>query len=295
MSESIVSKSISRKLFELINYTCMILLGILCLLPFIHIFAISLSSSAAANAGMVKLWPVDWNFDAFSYILNEPRFIQAFGVSIKRIVAGTLFGLLVTVLTAYPLSKESNRFEGRNVYAWYFVVTMLISGGMVPTYMTIKQYGLLDNFWSLILPSVVSIYYVVLMLNFFRGLPKELEESSFVDGAGHWTILFRIYLPLSLPSLATIALFTMVGHWNSWFDGLLYMNRAEHYPLQTYLQTLVTQPDLTKIHNIALLKDISPRTVKTAQLFVGMIPMLLVYPFLQRFFIKGIVLGSVKG
>ncbi|MBP1994527.1 carbohydrate ABC transporter permease [Paenibacillus eucommiae] len=288
-------KSFSRKLFHVINNTLLISLGVLCLLPFIHIFAISLSSSSAANSGLVTLWPVELNFDAFAYILNEPQFLQAFWVSIQRVAVGTSISLLVTILTAYPLSKENLRFRMRNVYVWYFVITMLIGGGLVPTYMTIKSYGLMNSFWALILPTAVSVYYIVLMLNFFRGLPKELEESSFVDGAGHWTILFRIYLPLSLPSLATIALFTMVGHWNSWFDGLLYMNRAEQYPLQTYLQTMVAQPDLTKIQNLSQLQDISTRTVKTAQIFVGMLPILIVYPFLQRFFIKGIVLGSVKG
>lgn len=287
--------SFSRKLFHAANYTVMIALAFICLLPFVHIWAVSLSGSAAVNAGLVNFWPVNFKLDAYSYIIKDSQFIQSFWTTIQRTALGTFVNVLLCVLIAYPLSKESPHFPSRGIYVWYFMITMLIGGGLVPTYMAIKQYGLIDSLWVLILPGAVPVYFVVLMLNFFRSLPKELEESAFVDGAGHWTILFQIYLPLSLPSLATISLFAMIGHWNAWFDGLLYMNRTEHYPLQTYLQTLVTQPDLTKIQNLASLMDVTARNVKSAQIFVGMLPILLVYPFLQRFFIKGIVLGSVKG
>lgn len=287
--------SFSRKLFHAANYTVMIAVSLLCLLPFIHIWAISLSGSAAVNAGFVKLWPVNFNLDAYAYILKDSKFSEAFWISIQRTVLGTFVNVFLCVIVAYPLSKETNHFPARSIYVWYFMITMLIGGGLVPTYMVIKQYGLIDSLWVLILPGAVPVYFIVLMLNFFRGLPKELEESAFVDGAGHWTILFKIYLPLSLPSLATISLFAMVGHWNAWFDGLLYLNRPEHYPLQTFLQTIVTQPDMSKIQNLSQVMDISTRNVKTAQIFIGMLPILVVYPFLQRFFVKGIVLGSVKG
>jgi len=287
--------SLSRKLFHAANYSVMIAVSLLCLLPFIHIWAISFSGSSAVNGGLVRLWPVDFNLDAYSYILGDSKFGSAFWISLQRTVLGTLLNVLLCVLVAYPLSKESTQFPARSVYVWYFMLTMLIGGGLVPNYMTIKAYGLMDSLWALILPGAVSVYFIVLMLNFFRGLPKELEEAAFVDGAGHWTILFRIYTPLSLPSVATISLFAMVGHWNAWFDGLLYLNRPENYPLQTFLQTIVTQPDMSKIHDVSQMMDITTRNVKTAQIFVGMLPILLVYPFLQRFFIKGIVVGSVKG
>src|SRR5690606_20037727 len=138
----------------------------------------------------------------------------------------------------------------RPIYLWYFIVPMLIGGGIIPTYMTIRNYGLLDTIWALVLPSAVPVYHAVLLLNFFRALPKELEESSVMDGAGHWTILFRIIMPLSLPALATITLFTMVGHWNSWFDGLIYMNRNENYPLQSYLQTIVVGLDVSQMADV---------------------------------------------
>ncbi|QNK54882.1 carbohydrate ABC transporter permease [Paenibacillus sp. PAMC21692] len=287
--------SLSRKLFHAANYSFMIALSLLCLLPFIHIWAISFSDSAAVNGGLVKLWPVDFNLDAYSYILGDSKFGSAFWISLQRTVLGTLINVLLCVLVAYPLSKESTHFPARSVYVWYFMLTMLIGGGLVPNYMTIKAYGLIDSLWALILPGAVSVYFIVLMLNFFRGLPRELEESAFVDGAGHWTILFKIYMPLSLPSIATISLFAMVGHWNAWFDGLLYLNRPENYPLQTFLQTIITQPDMSKLHDVSQMMNVTTRNVKTAQIFVGMLPILLVYPFLQRFFIKGIVVGSVKG
>ncbi len=289
------SKKISQQLATIIISIAMLVLGFVCLLPVIHIIAFSLSSPAAANSGKVILWPIEFSLDAYTYIMDEPKFGRSFLVSLERVGLGLSISCLLTLLTAYPLSKESTRFRSRTLYVWFFVTTMLFSGGLIPTYMVVRAYGLLDTIWALVLPGAVQVFNITLMLNFFRGLPKELDESAFVDGAGHWTILFRISLPLSLPSLATIALFTMVGHWNAWFDGLIYMNRPEHYPLQTYLQTIVTNPDMSRIMNFAELKNISTRTVKTAQIIVAMLPIIAVYPFLQRFFVKGIVLGSVKG
>lgn len=289
------SNSLSVRIAYVAIHLVLISLGVLCLLPFVHVLAFSLSNPGKAGAGLVSLWPVGFNLDAYTYILREPKFIDALWISVQRVVLGTSIGLLFTVITAYPLSKESNRFRTRTFYVWFLIVTMLFSGGLIPTFIVVKSYGLIDSLWALVLPSAVNVFLVTLMLNFFRGLPKELEESAFVDGAGHWVILFRIYLPLSLPSLATIALFTMVNHWNAWFDGLIYMNKTDHYPLQTYLQSIVTKPDMSRVANLNELLNVSSRTVKTAQLFLGMLPIIIVYPFLQRYFVKGIVLGSVKG
>jgi putative aldouronate transport system permease protein len=205
--------------------------------------------------------------------------------------------MLLTALLAYALSKDSSSFKGRLFYVWFFVLTMLVSGGLVPWYLVIKSLNLLGSIWALILPGAVNVFNVVLLLNFFRGLPKELEEAAFVDGAGHWKILWRIYLPLSAPALATLVLFTLVGHWNSWFDGLILMNSPERYPLQSYLQTVVINRDLSllSMSDATTLAAVSDRTVKAAQIFLASLPIICVYPFLQRFFIKGIVLGSVKG
>jgi putative aldouronate transport system permease protein len=181
---------------------------------------------------------------------------------------------------------------------WIFFLTMLFSGGLIPNYMLVKQLGLQDTLWALVLPGSVPVFNVILLLNFFRGIPKELEDAAQIDGAGHWTILWRIFVPISLPVLATITLFSVVGHWNSWFDGLIYMNKLENYPLMSYMQSMIIQGNpmrsMSKEERTYFL-SISDRTVKAAQIFIAAIPILLVYPFLQRYFVKGIVLGSVKG
>ncbi|RAV23154.1 carbohydrate ABC transporter permease [Paenibacillus contaminans] len=282
--------------FNLFNYTFLSLLAVLCLLPLVHVFAVSLSANHAASAGIVKLWPVDFNTTSYSYVLGKEEFIRSLLVSVKRVILGTTVNMLMIVLLAYPLSKESTKFKSRTWYVWTFVITILFSGGLIPYYMMIKATGLLDSIWALVIPGAVPVFSVILLLNFFRGLPKELEEAAFIDGAGHFTTLFRIFLPLSTPALATLLLLTMVGHWNSWFDGLIFMNSPEHYPLQSYLQTIVIQKDFSTLTdlNSEALRQISDRTVKAAQIFMGALPVLVVYPFLQKYFMKGIVLGSVK-
>jgi putative aldouronate transport system permease protein len=205
--------------------------------------------------------------------------------------------MLMIILTAYPLSKETKALRLRTVYVWIFFITILFGGGLIPTYMVIQKTGLLNTIWALIIPNAVPVFSVVLLLNFFRGLPKELEESAFIDGAGHFTVLWKLFVPLSLPAIATLTLFSMVGHWNAWFDGIIYMNSPDKYPLQSYLQSVVIMQDLAvqSLTNDDLLKQISNKTFRAAQIFLGALPILLVYPFLQRFFMKGIILGSVKG
>lgn len=287
----------SRKLFTVANYTFLTVVSLLCLLPLIHILAVSLSSSGSAAGGLVKLWPVEFTLSSYQYVLNKPEFLRSLGVTLERVALGVSLNMLLTVLSAYPLAKERTGFRYRTVYAWAFIVTILFHGGLIPWYMTIKTYGMLDSIWALVLPGAVPVFNVVLLLNFFRSLPKELYEAANIDGAGEWTILWRIYVPLSTPGLATIALFATVSHWNTWFDGLILMNSPSHYPLQSYLYTVVINSDLmlTASSSLNSLADVNERTSKAAQIFVGSLPILVVYPFLQRFFMKGIVLGSVKG
>ncbi|WP_409343333.1 carbohydrate ABC transporter permease [Paenibacillus sp. MBLB4367] len=289
--------TVSRKAFVALNYTALAVLSLLCLLPLVHMLAISLSSSTAAGAGAVKLWPVEFNTKAYQYVLQKDQFLDSLLISVKRVLLGTSLNLLLIVLCAYPLSKEIKAFKLRTVYVWLFFITILFGGGLIPTYMVIQSTGLLNSIWALIIPNAVPVFSVVLMLNFFRGLPRELEESAFIDGAGHFTILWKIFVPLSLPALATLTLFSIVGHWNAWFDGIIYMNTPVKYPLQSYLQTAVIQEDLAamSVNDQKLIKELSNKTFRAAQLFLGALPVLLVYPFLQRFFISGIVMGSVKG
>jgi putative aldouronate transport system permease protein len=270
-------------------------LAVLCILPLIHVLAVSFSDKAAADSNLVTFLPVNFTFDAYLETFNNPKFFNSLWVSIMRTLVGTSLGMLVTTLVAYPLSKDSKVFKGRNIYVWFFLFIMIFDAGLVPTYIVIQKLGLIDSFWVLILPSLVNVFNIILMLNFFRSLPKELDEAAIMDGATDFSILFRIYIPISLPSIATLSLFTMVFHWNNWFDGMLYMTSTDKWPLQTLIQTIVVQQDFSQTGiNAEAISQLSNRSVKTAQIFIAMLPILLVYPFLQKYFVKGLVLGSVK-
>ncbi|MFD0674055.1 carbohydrate ABC transporter permease [Cohnella sp. GCM10027633] len=290
------STSMTGRIFSFGNAAFLSLLALLCLLPLVNVLAVSLSSSTAANAGMVKLWPVDFTFKSYEFVLESPQFLRALLVSVERVAIGLAVNMLLTITLAYPLSREPASFKGRLFYVWFFVLTMLVSGGLIPWYIIIQKLHLLNTMGALILPGAVNVFNVVLLLNFYRGLPKELEEAAFVDGAGYWKILWRIYVPLSMPAIATLILFTMVGHWNSWFDGLILMNNPENYPLQSYLQTVVISHDLSllTLGDAETLASVSDRTLKASQVFLAALPIVCTYPFLQRFFIKGVVMGSVK-
>lgn len=291
------SISWGRRLFQLFNYTFLIAVSVLCILPLIHILAISFSSSSAVSAGEVTFWPVEFTLKSYSFILDNPKFLKSLWITIQRVAIGTVVSLFLVVLTAYPLSKEVSAFRHRTFFAWFFVFTILFNGGLIPWYMTIKMTGLIDTIWALVLPGAVAVFHIILLLNFLRALPRELEEAAMMDGAGHWLILWKIMIPLSMPAIATILLFTVVSNWNSWFDGMILMNKPNHYPLATYLQTVIIKLDFENMRqeDIYLLGIISDRTSKAAQIFLGTLPILLAYPFLQKYFMKGIVLGSVKG
>ncbi|MDF2922784.1 MAG: carbohydrate transporter permease [Paenibacillaceae bacterium] len=288
--------SMPRKIFAVCNYVFLSLLGILCVLPLIHLLAMSLSSSNAVATGSVTFWPVEFSLKSYSFILGMPDFLRSMGISGIRVALGLLVNMSLTILVAYPLSKDSARLKGRTLYAWIFVFTMLFSGGIIPLYMTIRNLGLLDSIWALILPHAVPVYNTVILLNFFRNLPVELEEAALIDGAGHWTVMARIYVPLSKASLATLTLFTVVTHWNAWFDGILFMNSTVNYPLQSYLYTVIVGMDtlLKNSTDLEIMDLTSDRTARAAQVFLAAIPVLILYPFLQRYFTKGIVMGSVK-
>lgn len=283
--------------FSVVNTTFLLLAAMTCILPIIHIAALSFSSNAAASAGWVKLWPVEPNLNSYKYVFERAQFWRSFVITLQRVGLGVMINMLLTIMIAYPLSKESVRFKARTAYVWMFFFTALFNGGLIPGYMLVYSLGLIDSLWVLVLPGAVPVFNVILLLNFFRQLPQELEEAALVDGAGHFRILWQIYVPTSKAALATLVLFCAVGHWNSWFDGMIFMNRPEHYPLQTYLQSVIVMRDLSLsgAEEWKNLMQISDRTVKSAQIFMGALPILMVYPFLQRYFVKGIVLGSVKG
>ena len=291
------SKTIVSRLAKVAIIIVLIASALMCFLPLMNVFALSLSSNTAALAGEVMFWPVDFTFDSYEYVADRAAFWQSMLVSLKRLALGVPINILLTILSAYPLSKENNRFRGRTIYAWFFFITMLINGGLIPRYMVIKETGLLGSIWALILPGAVGVLNIVLMMNFFRQIPQEMEEAALVDGAGQWRILFQIYLPAATASLATITLFITVGHWNEWFDGIILMKKTTQYPLQSYLHTVVVEKDLSlsATADWQMLASVSEETVKAAQIFLAALPIMMVYPFLQKYFAKGLTVGSVKG
>lgn len=288
------------RVFDVFNYIFLGAVACLCLLPILNVLAISFSSSAKASAGLVGLIPLDFNLQSYKYALTKPQFVVSFFTSLKRVGLGLAINMICTILTAYPLSKNSKELTGRNFYAWFMFATMIFSGGLIPQFMVVKQTNIMDTIWALVLPGAVPVFNVIILMNFFKQIPKEIYESAVVDGAGHASILLKLYLPLSKPALATITLFTVVGHWNEWFSGMIYMTDPSNYPLQTYLQSIIVVRDTSILataskETLEMLSTVSDRTLKSAQIFIAAAPILAVYPFMQKYFMKGLTMGSVKG
>ena len=284
-------KLISR----IIIWAVVILLTLSCLLPLINMVAISFSGSNAVSANKVGLLPVDFNTSAYKKLLGDAQFWKSFLISVERVVLGTFINMVFTISMAYPLSKSRHRFRAREVYMKIVIFAMLFSGGIIPLFMVVSKLHLTNTIWSLVLPGAVPVFNVILLINFFKGVPDSLDEAARIDGAGPLTVLLKIYLPVSLPALATVALFAIVNHWNDYFSGLIYMSKAEMYPLQTYIQQLTV--DLTQITDANQLKQLASmnnRTFNAAKIVVSTIPLLIIYPFLQKYFVTGMVIGAVK-
>ena len=291
----IKSKTIGGKTADILIYLTVIFMTMCCLFPLLNMVAISFSDKAAASANMVGLVPVDFTTSAYKTLLGESQFWISFWISIKRVFLGTIINMILTILLAYPLSKSKREFKGHDVYMYIVIFAMLFSGGMIPIYLTIKSYGLLNSIWALILPGAVPVFNVILLMNFFKGVPKSLEEAAAIDGASKLTILLKIYLPISMPALATIFLFCIVNHWNDFFSGLVYMNKTSMYPLQTYIQQLsVDMSQITDPEQLKRFAQVSNKTLDAAKIVVSTIPLLIIYPFLQKYFVSGIVIGAVK-
>lgn len=285
-------KTKSYKVFSVINSIFLCLLALSCVLPLINLLAISLSGKSAANGGMVAFWPVDFTVQAYTKTFANSNFIGSMQISVARTILGTFLSMFVITTAGYALSKQ---FKGRSVIMWLFVFTMLFGGGLIPSYLVNSALHLKNNFLVYIIPGAFSCYNMILIMNFFRSIPKALEEAALIDGASFFTVFRKIYLPLSLPGLATVALFIMVGHWNDWFTGILYMSNPKDYPLASFLQVIVVQSNMQDLAlDAAAAEAMSQRTIKAAQVFIGALPILMVYPFLQKYFVKGIVMGAVK-
>ena len=292
----ILEKSRASQAFDIILVVLLVAIAIVCILPIWYTLAVSLSEKSAAAAGLVKLWPVGFNLNSYQQIMGDTKFFNSFLVSVERVALATFLNFTVIVLMAYPLSKNSKQFRPRNLFMWLLVFTMLFNGGLIPWYMTIKSLHLIDSIWALVLGGGLPVFNVILVVNYFRNLPKEMEEAAMVDGAGPWYMLVRLFIPLAVPVLATVTLFTIVYHWNEFFSGLVLMSTADHYPLQTYIQQLVVVINTQTMteDQLKTLNEMSNQTLNAAKIFIAMIPVLVIYPLLQRFFIHGITLGSVK-
>ena len=292
-------KNAGRTAFLIFNYLFLIVTALICLLPFINLLAISFSSSAAVSAGRVTFWPIDFTTMSYQFALSGGKFLRSISVSIERTILGVAVNLLFMILTAYPLSKTKSKVAGRNLYMTFFVITMLINGGLIPSYLVVVKAGLRNSIWSLIIPGALPVYNMIILMNFMRGLPEEIEEAALIDGASPIQVLIKVLLPILKPALATVGLFCIVGHWNDWFGAMIYIDNPDKYPLQTYLQTMLLNFEQLMQRSgtdyTQLLALMNARTGRAAQLFLGALPIMLIYPFLQKYFTKGLVLGSVKG
>lgn len=291
----ITAQTLKSRIADIIIWILLLALTLSCLVPLLNLVAISFSDNAAASANLVSIFPVNPTLSSYDKLLSDSQFWRSFMISVERVVLGLLVNMTLMILTAYPLSKSPRQFRGQKVYMNIVIFAMLFSGGLIPTFMVVKELHLLDSIWSLILPGAVPIGNVILLMNAFRGVPKSLEEAAKIDGASQWTILMRIFLPVVLPTLATVMLFTIVGHWNDYFGALVYINKTSNYPLQTYIQQLsVEVQNITDPEKLMELAKISDRTLNAAKIVVSTLPLLMIYPFMQKYFVSGIVVGSVK-
>ncbi len=293
------NRSFHSRVRVTVIYGIVLLLGLSCLLPLLNIVAISFSGSAAVSANRVGVIPVDFTLTAYNKILSDGQFWRSFVISVIRVILALALNLAVTVPMAYAMTKSKKEFRARNIYMNLLIFAMLFNGGMIPTYILVRNLGLLNSIWSLVLPGALPIFNVIMLMNFFLGIPKSLEEAALMDGASPFQVLIKIMVPCAKPSIATVSLFSIVGSWNDFFSGLIYMQRVENYPIMTYIQSLnVDIQELLKsgasssaLENVT---ELSNRNLNAAKIVVAVIPLLLIYPILQKYLITGMVMGSVK-
>ncbi len=290
--------SFGSRMFDIINYTLITLIAFTTILPFIYIVGASFATEYELTVRPMFLWPQDMSLDAYKYVFSSNKLMQGFGNSVFVTAVGTAINLFFTVSFAYPLSKKKVR--GRNILLNMVIISMFFSGGMIPGYLLISNWlGMKGSYWSILLPGAISAYNMMIVKNFFAGLPQELEESAHIDGCNDLLTLIKIVLPLSLPVLATFGLFYAVGHWNAYFSAMIYLSNArEKWPLQVMLREII----ITATMNPGDLAMMDPnfveppaQSVKMAVIVVSTVPIMCVYPFLQKYFVKGVMVGALKG
>lgn len=296
MSHTATGRSTGEKIFGICNAILLGGLGFLTLYPFIYIASISLSTASEAAREGLHLYPREISLTAYRMLVENREVMIGYANTVFRTVFGTIATLLITSMTAYPLSRPYLPY--RRLFTFLVVFTMLFSGGIVPLYLIIKGVGLIDNRLVYILPIMLSGFNVIIMKNFFQHIPESLAEAARIDGASEFTILFRIYIPLSKPVLATVALWTAVSHWNMWFDAMIYITSNSKQVMQTFLQRIVIENSVELVEKGIVSPDMTqftPETLKAATVVVTVLPMIIIYPFIQKYFVKGIMIGGVKG
>ena len=288
-------RTFGESIFGIINIIFLTTLGFSMLFPFINVLAKSLSSSSAVASGTVFLLPKDIQFGTYKHVLHQGQLLTSFKNTVFITVVGAALSMIITVMTAYPLSKKYLR--GRRFIMLLFVFSMLFGGGMIPNYLLMKTLGLLNNIWALILPSMMSTFNMIVIKTFLESLPESVEESARVDGASSMRILFSIVFPMALPSIATVGLFYAVDYWNNYFSAVMYITDPALKPLPQYLYDLIADavnPDSITAANVDQAMNATPEGIRCATIIVSTLPILCVYPFLQKYFVKGITIGSVK-
>ncbi|SDM81020.1 putative aldouronate transport system permease protein [Paenibacillus sp. yr247] len=288
------TKGIGSRIFDGANYLFLLMITLLTFIPFYYILVASLSPIKQVLTSSIILWPEEFTFDAYKLILSTPAFIRALFFTIYITAAGTVINMLFSTSLAYTLSKK--RFRGRRVILMMILFSMLFNGGMIPTFLVVKGMGMIDSIWALLIPGAISAFNLIILKNFFMNIPEALEESARIDGCSNLGVLFRIVLPLSLPALATFTMFYAVGNWNQFFAAIIYENSSKFWTLQVVLRQLVIVGDTTGYGQTVddLNKAVFPETLKYAAIIIATVPILMVYPFLQKYFTKGVLLGSVK-
>ncbi len=294
MKKSALRKnSLGARAFDTVNYTLLTLMAVACILPFVNVVASSFASTQEIVAKKFVMFPTTFSLDAYRYIFSTPVIFKGLGVSIGTTLVGTAFSMVLTALMAYGLSRKY--LYGRTFINFIVVFSMLFSGGMIPTFLIVKEVGLIDSYWSLIIPVAINAFNLIIMRNFFQALPDDLEESAKIDGSNDFGILLKIMLPLALPSIATLSLFYAVAYWNTYLNAILYLTDSTKWPMQVLLRQIVIVSSGMQGESTSV--DVVPpaQTIKMAVIVVATVPMLIAYPFVQRHFTKGALLGAVKG
>ncbi|WP_248928331.1 carbohydrate ABC transporter permease [Paenibacillus hamazuiensis] len=284
--------SFGERVFSSANYIILALLSLTMLFPIVHVAAISLSSKVAAEGRQVFLWPVDFNISAWKHILTRTDLWQSFGVNVFVTIVGTVVGLFLTCLLAYPLTKKA--FVIRKIVLLAVILTMIFKPPMIPYFLVLKSYGFYNSMLALIIPSLIHVFNLMLVVTFFRQLPHELEEAAHMDGAHAYQILLQVVMPLSKPVLATVGLFMAVSYWNLFYHAVLFITDKKLYPLQLKLREFITESEGLVDIRVAGTLEYNTQTIESAAIIVATIPIILVYPFIQKYFVKGATLGSVK-